>query len=292
MRYEMPYLIAEIGINHNGYLDNALKLIDQAVAAGWNMVKFQKRDPDTCVPQWQKDKPRIWEGQEMTYLEYKKKIEFGLHEYTTINEYCKDKGIEWTVSVWDIPSAKFMMENFKQDIPFIKIPSACITDIKLLNYFNVNHPDMPLLISDGMSDIFELRTAIVSIKNLYGVLHCNSSYPANPKELDISYIGELKKSFDSEYQQGFFDRYPIVGYSSHDEGGFLSCSLAVACGARVIEKHITLDCHMEGTDHKCSMEKRGMIDLKTILQNTVDILGYPNLKCYKSEEEVKKKLRK
>lgn len=291
MRYEIPYLIAEIGINHNGHLNNAFKLIDQAVAAGWNMVKFQKRDPDTCVPEDQKNNLRIWEGQEMTYLEYKKKIEFGFEEYWHINQYCKEKGIEWTVSVWDIPSAQFMMKHFKKDIPFIKIPSACITDIKLLNYFNTNHPDMPLLISDGMSDIFELRTAIVSIKNLYGVLHCNSSYPADPKELDISFIGELKKSFDSEYQQGFFDRYPIVGYSGHDTT-LLACSLAVACDARVIEKHITINKSMEGTDHSCSLELYDMKALKQALQNAVDILGYPSLRCYPSEEKVKKKLRK
>ncbi len=290
MRYEMPYLIAEIGINHNGHLENVFKLIDQAVEAGWNMVKFQKRDPDICVPESQKNNIKTWEGQQMTYLEYKKKIEFGLEEYKQINQYCKKKGIEWTVSVWDIPSAQFMMNNFKNDIPFIKIPSACITNIKLLNYFNINHPDMPLLISDGMSDIFELRTAIVTIKNLYGVLHCNSSYPANTKELDISFIGELKKSLDSEYDQGFFDRYPIVGYSGHDTT-LLSCSLATACGARVIEKHITLDQTMEGTDHSCSLQLYGMKALKEALQNTIDILGYPSLKCYPSEIEIKKKLR-
>lgn len=292
MRYKMPYLIAEIGINHNGSLENAFKLIDQAVEAGWNMVKFQKRDPDICVPEDQKNKSRTWQGKKMTYLEYKKSIEFGKQEYELINEYCKKKNIQWTVSVWDIPSAEFMMTYFKQDIPFIKIPSACITDIKLLNYFNINHPDMPLLISDGMSDIFELRRAIASIKNLHGVLHCNSSYPAAYEELDISFIAELRKSLDNEYQQGFFEKYPLVGYSGHDEGGFVSSPLAVACGAEIIERHITLDCNMEGSDHKCSMEKQDMIELKTILLGTITVLGYPSLRCYKSEEEVKKKLRK
>lgn len=292
MKYEVPYLIAEIGINHNGHLNKALELIDQAVAAGWNMVKFQKRDPDICVPEDQKNKPKIWEGQKMTYLEYKKKIEFGYEEYQIINQYCKEKGIDWTVSVWDIPSAKFMIRYFKDDIPFIKIPSACITDMALLRFFKNNCPDMPLLISDGMSDIFELRQAIVEIPNLYGVLHCNSSYPAKYNELDISFIGELKKSFNNEYSQGFFDRYPLVGYSGHEENFFLSCPLALACGADIIEKHVTLDKTMEGSDHSCSMEPQEMKHLKVILQGAVDMLGAPGLRCYPSEEEVKKKLRK
>lgn len=292
MKYDMPYLIAEIGINHNGHLENAFALIDQAVAAGWNMVKFQKRDPDICVPEAQKNQPRTWEGQEMTYLEYKKKIEFGKQEYEQIRDYCKKKNIEWTVSVWDVPSAIFMMNNFKHDIPFIKIPSACITNKELLDYFNTFHPDMPLLISDGMSTLSELEQTIAAIKNLYGVLHCNSSYPANINELDIYFIPRLKKLLIDRYYNQETDMISKVGFSSHDIYSELSCPLALSQGAEIIEKHITFSPFAEGSDHSCSATLDQMREIKYHLEASVQMLGGTTLKCYPSEERIKKKLRK
>lgn len=286
-----PYLIAEAGINHNGDIRKAFELIDIAVEAGWDIVKFQKRDPDTCVPEDQKTLPKMWKGKEMTYLEYKKDIEFGLEEYKQINAYCNNKGIDWTVSVWDIPSAEFMMDNFKDDIPFIKLPSACITDRELINYFNENHPDMPILISNGMSTESEMDNAIHAIKNLYGVLHCNSSYPANKYELDLAYIPALKTK--TRYKNNYSCwNFPSVGYSGHEEDPLNPCLYAFAAGAEIIERHITYDRQAEGSDHKCSLQKMAMITLREELEEVGKILGTPELKIYSGEYSARKKLRR
>ena len=124
----MTYIIAEIGINHNGSLETAKKLIDIAAVAGCNAVKFQKRNPDVCVPDHQKDIPRDTPWGTMSYIDYKHRMEFGKEEYDEIDEYCKDKGIEWSASPWDMDSLEFLLEY---DIPFLKIPSAMITNEEL-----------------------------------------------------------------------------------------------------------------------------------------------------------------
>ena len=286
-----PYLIAEIGINHNGDIRKAFELIDIAVEAGWDMVKFQKRDADVCVPEDQKNLPKMWKGKEMTYLEYKKDIEFGLEEYKQIRAYCNRAGINWTVSVWDLPSAQFMMENFKDDIPFIKIPSACITDNKLIDYFNKEHSDMPILISNGMSEEYEMDKAIEKIKNLYGVLHCNSSYPADKYELDLAYIPRLKEKIKHKNNVSYWN-YPAVGYSGHEEDPLNPCLFAFAAGAEIIERHITYDKKAEGSDHKCSLQKMAMIMLREELEEVGRILGEPMLTIYPSEYSARKKLRR
>ena len=272
------YFIAEIGINHNGRLDYALTLIDRAIEAGCNCVKFQKRNPDLCVPEEQKFMTRFWKNKSMTYLEYKKDIEFGEAEYDVINAYCKYKGIEWTVSVWDVDSVEFMKKYIK-DIPFIKIPSACITDLELIQ--KVNELGVPVLISNGMSSQKEVDVAIEKIENLFGILHCNSSYPACEYQLDLNVINEYKKRYKDI----------LIGYSGH-EIGIKPTLIAAALGADIIERHITTSHHLEGSDHECSLEIQELKNLINEIKYIENIKGNNYLTVYPEEEKVKEKLRK
>ena len=274
----MVYVIAEIGINHNGSLENAIKLIDIAKEAGCDCVKFQKRDPDVCVPDRQKLQPKVWQGKEMTYIEYKHLLEFGVKEYNEINAYCKEKNIQWTASVWDVDSA-FFMGAYKKDIPFIKIPSACITDYDLIK--QINCFDIPVIISAGMSMMREVCIAALMIDNLKGIMHCNSSYPAKIEQLDLRVIPKFKEIFKEQQ----------IGYSGHEEG-ILPSLIAAAQGAEIIERHITLDKNMEGSDHRASLEKDELKLLVDNLKNVELMLGNDFLTVYPEEEVVKRKLRK
>lgn len=272
------YVIAEIGINHNGDLQTALDLIKIAKEAGCQCVKFQKRNPDVCVPEEQKSKPRTFKGEEMTYLEYKKRIEFGEEEYDIINKYCNDLNIYWTVSVWDKDSVEFM-KRYKDNIPFIKIPSACITDMELLDA--VNDLDVPVVMSNGMSTQEEVDEAVAKLEKLYAILHCNSSYPSNENEIDLNVMSY------------YMYRYPgiFIGYSGHEIGSYPT-ELAHALGANIIERHITLDKNMEGSDHKASLEPDELKDLIQKLKRIDKIKGEVNLTIYPEEEKVRQKLRK
>lgn len=266
-------IIAEIGINHNGDLNNALKLIDIAKKNNCDIVKFQKRNPDVCVPEDQKNKEKIFMGQKMTYLEYKYKIEFGKKEYDIINEYCKKIGIQWTASVWDNDSVDFMMQ-YKNDIPFLKIPSACITDISLLK--KINETNIPVVLSNGMSTQKEVDTALSILTNVYGLMHCNSSYPCADDEIDLNVMLAYKK------------KYPNlkIGYSGH-ESGLLPTILANVLGADLIERHITLSKDMEGSDQKASLDPSDLNNLMIYLNQINKILGSSSLKVYPKEEEIK-----
>ena len=272
------YIIAEIGINHNGDLDLALKMIKAAKESGANCVKFQKRNPDKCVPEDQKNKPRVFKGEEMTYLEYKKRIEFNEDDYKKIAKYCKKINIDWTVSVWDIDSVEFI-KKFKYDIPFIKIPSACITNLELINA--INNLNIPVLISNGMSTFDEMNNAISNISNIWGVMHCNSSYPCNYNELDLNFIRILKSIYPNLK----------IGYSGH-EIGYLPTIISVAMGAEIIERHFTLDNNMEGTDQKASLEPNDFKNMIDDINKTLSILGNNFITVYESEKIVKNKLRK
>jgi len=170
----MTYIIAEIGINHNGSLDTAKQLIDVAAVAGCDAVKFQKRNPDVCVPDHQKGVMRNTPWGEMTYLDYKKKIEFEKEEYDIIDQYCKDRGIAWSASPWDLDSIEFLM---RYDIPFIKLPSAMLTNVELLKACTGRNTWV--IISTGMSTQEEIDAAYEILKwEKLSILHCNSSYPA------------------------------------------------------------------------------------------------------------------
>lgn len=273
----MMMFIGEIGINHNGNLDTALKLIDEAKRCGVDVVKFQKRDPNVCVPDHQKDVKRIWKGREMTYLEYKHDVEFWQEEYDIINQHCKDIGIQWTVSVWDVNSVEFM-KRYTNDIPFIKIPSACIVDIDLIKA--VNDWGIPVLFSDGMSNEKEINYVNVFLKNVIGILHCNSSYPCMENEIDLNVI----KTYQAIYPNKF------IGYSGH-EVGYFPTLLAYSIGANIIERHITLDKNMEGSDHKCSLDIQDLEELMNQFKRIETILGNHYTTVYDSEKQIRNKLR-
>ena len=276
-KLEKPYLIAEIGINHNGDLQIAKRLIDAAFACSWDCVKFQKRNPDKAVPEHQKNVPRETPWGTMTYLEYKYRVEFDKKQYDQINKYCLAKPIDWTASVWDLDSLEFMKQY---DVPFLKIPSALITDDKLL--VATAKTGVPVIISTGMSTLKEVDHAVGLLEkqaSQFVVMHCNSSYPANLAELNLQVIPKLKKRYGCP-----------IGYSGH-EHGLDSTTVAVALGAQVIERHITLDHTMWGTDHSSSVEPQGMDKLYKQIKSVREILGDGKKRVYESELPVRKRLR-
>jgi len=274
----MVYIIAEIGINHNGDLNTAKQLIDIASVAGCNSVKFQKRNPDICVPEHQKSVSRDTPWGQMTYLEYKHKIEFGKKEYDEIDRYCKEKSIEWSASPWDLDSLKFLM-NY--DIPYIKLPSAMLTDLDLLK--SICAYNKKIIISTGMSTLGEIDSAINVLKENdceYAILHCNSSYPAPIDELNLNCITTLKQKYECE-----------VGYSGH-EYGLPTTVASVAMGATIIERHITLDRSSWGTDQMCSVEPQGLIKLVKDIRELERALGDGSKVVTDSEKIIRDKLRK
>lgn len=272
-------IIAEIGINHNGDLNIAKKLIDIAATAGCDAVKFQKRSPDVCVPEDQKGKLRQTPWGEMTYLAYKHRMEFEGTDYADIDRHCKSRGIDWSVSIWDRPSAIFTKGIGKD---WVKIPSAKLTDIDLLLYTALNFDK--IIMSTGMSTADEVRAAYDILsdggKNEVTVMHCNSSYPAPVDELNLNCITTLKQSYPDA----------IIGYSGH-EFGIIPTVAAVSMGATVIERHITLDREMWGTDQKSSVEPHGLFKLVKYVRELERALGTGIIGITDAEQEVKKKLR-
>ena len=245
--YEEPvYIIAEIGINHNGDIEIAKKLIDVAVEAGCDAVKFQKRNPDVCVPEHQKNIMRETPWGYITYLDYKYKIEFDKKEYDIINEYCNKKNIHWFVSCWDIDSVNFITSY---DTPCIKVASASITEKELLQH--IRNTEIPAILSTGMSTLEEVKEAVEIFSNKeIGLLHSVSTYPADINELNLNVIRTYKDLFPDA----------VIGYSGHEVG--LSPTYAsVAVGAKIIERHFTLDREMEGPDHAASLDKNQFKDL-------------------------------
>ena len=274
------YIIAEIGINHNGSLEIAKQLIDIAKVAGCDVVKFQKRNPDVCVPEHQKQIMRDTPWGRMSYLDYKYKVEFDKSDYDEIDLYCKSKGIDWSASPWDIDSLNFLNEY---DIPFIKIPSALLTDLELIKESAKSNEE--LIISTGMSTLEEVDQAVQTIKDAngncqYSILHCNSSYPAPIEDLNLKCINTLQERYQCK-----------VGYSGHEFG--LTTTIASICmGASIIERHITLDRTMWGTDQMCSVEPQGLIKLVRGIKELNLALGDGEKKVTENEIEIRKKLRK
>ena len=274
------YIIAEIGINHNGDLKIAKKLIDIAKVAGCDVVKFQKRNPDVCVPEHQKSIMRDTPWGRMSYLDYKYKVEFEKEEYDEIDSYCKNKKIAWTASPWDLDSLNFLNQY---DVPFIKIPSALLTDLELIK--ESAKTGKKVIISTGMSTIDEVDNAVDAIKKsnsnaTYAVLHCNSTYPAPNDELNLKCIQTLKERYQCE-----------VGYSGHEFG--LTTTIASVClGATIIERHITLDRTMWGTDQMCSVEPQGLIKLVRGVRELNNALGDGIKVVTETEKPIRNKLRK
>ena len=273
----MNMFIAEIGINHNGDIELAKKLIKMAKNSGADVVKFQKRDVDTCVPPDMRDILKRTPWGEMTYIVYKKRLEFSKNEYNIIDEFCSQTGIKWTASVWDIQSLKFISSY---NVPFIKIPSACITDAMLLQ--KVKKVRKPVIISTGMSTLKEINKSVKILSKCdLTILHCNSSYPAEDNELDLNVIKTLKRMYPKHK----------IGYSGH-ERNIYACIIAKTLGAEVIERHITLDKNMWGTDQAASLNELELTELVEGLKKTPIWLGKNNIQIYDSELKVRNKLRR
>ena len=272
------YMIAEIGLNHNGDIQIAKKLLDAVFATNWDCAKFQKRTPAICVPESQKSVMRDTPWGRMTYLEYRYKVEFEKEQYDYIDRYCQEKPIAWTASVWDLQSLAFILGY---DVPFIKIPSAKLTEHECL--LEAAKSGKPVVLSTGMSTVPEVDAAVELLEKHagggYALMHTNSAYPAPPEELNLRVINFLKERYGC-----------IVGYSGHEEDLEPSV-IAVSLGASLIERHVTLDHHMWGSDHFASLEVHGMSLLLKRIQNIKVILGDGVKKLTGKETEVRKKLR-
>jgi N-acetylneuraminate synthase len=271
------YVIAEIGINHNGDLGIAKQMIDAAVHAGADAVKFQKRTPDVATPADQQQQMRETPWGYITYLDYRYKVEFDEAQYAEIDKHCREKGIAWMVSVWDEPSVDFM-EKF--DTPAYKIPSASLTDAKLIR--KARATGKPLILSSGMSTMEQIKKGVevASEKDLL-LMHCTSTYPCEPDELNLKMVETLRHEFPA---------LPI-GYSGH-EVGLVPSAVAVALGACMIERHLTLDRAMWGSDQAASVEPGGFERLVKYIRVTEAALGDGVKKVYDSEKGSMKKLRR
>lgn len=254
-------IIAEIGINHNGDIEIAKQLILVAKAAGCNYVKFQKRNPDVCVPEEQKNVMRKTPWGEITYLEYKWRTEFGEKEYDEIDRFCKEIDIKWFASVWDKTSVDFMTK-YETDLGVVmKIPSALITDLELCEY--AREKSDYLMISTGMSTEDEIRQCI-KVCNPDVIMHTNSTYPCPVEELNLNYIGWLKNWYPEKE----------IGYSGH-EYGLVTTFATIPMGVTWVERHITLDRGMWGSDHSASIEPSGLFKLVKGIRDIENALSIP-----------------
>jgi N-acetylneuraminate synthase len=274
---ERVFVIAEIGINHNGSLEVARKLIDGAVLAGADAVKFQKRTPELCVPrdQWQRERDTPW-GR-MTYIEYRRRVEFGEREYAAIDRHCRERGMLWFASCWDEQAVDFM-ERF--DPPCYKAASASLTDHDLLR--KKRSTGRPLILSTGMSTLEEIQQAVdVAGRERLLIAHATSSYPCPVEQLNLRMIGTLKR---------LFPECPI-GYSGH-ETGLAPTWAAVTLGATFIERHVTLDRAMWGSDQAASVEIGGLLRLVANIRDIERSLGDGLKRVYPEELVQLQKLRR
>jgi len=274
---EAIYIIAEIGINHNGSVETTKKMIDGAVFSGCDAVKFQKRTPELCVPkdQWYIERDTPW-GR-MAYIDYRHKMEFDKEQYAEINNYCNEKKIDWFASCWDEESVDFI-EQF--DPPVYKAASASLTDMGLL--VKMQSTGKPLIISTGMSTLDEIMSTAKELNCAQLLIaHSTSTYPCPPNELNLKMINTLKK---------LFPNIPI-GYSGH-ETGLAPTWAAVAMGAAFIERHITLDRAMWGSDQAASVEIMGLYRLVSNIRDIEKSFGDGIKKIYVSELSSRKKLRR
>ncbi len=270
------FVVAEIGINHNGDLDITKRLIDAASEAGVDAIKLQKRTPELCTPPEMQSQKRDTPWGRITYLEYRHKVEFSEEEYQEIDRYCTEKGILWFASIWDEPSVDFL-ENF--DPICYKLPSAAITDFDLLRH--VHSKGRPVILSTGMSTMEQIQAA-VETQDMDALLitHATSTYPCEPDELNLQMIETLKSA------------YPCpIGYSGH-EVGLVPSVVAVALGACLIERHITLDRAMWGSDQAASVEPGGFRKLVKYIRVTEEAKGDGVKKVYESELPSLQRLRR
>lgn len=275
------YIIAEIGINHNGSLDIAKQLVREAADAKADAAKFQKRTPELCVPldQWEIQRDTPWG--KMSYIDYKRKTEFGNLEYSAINQYASENNIDWFASPWDVESVDFL-ENFNPVM--YKLASASLTDFELID--RILATGRPFMISTGMStktEIIETVNYIYEFNPDYPLMiaHSTSAYPCKPEELNLNMIRTLGEMFPNT----------PIGYSGH-ETGLSTTVAAVALGATFVERHFTLDRAMWGSDHAASVEPQGLSRLVKDIRDVEIAKGDGVKKVYEAEISQMKKLRK
>jgi N-acetylneuraminate synthase len=274
----MVFVVAEIGINHNGDVGIAKKMIDVAKSAGCDAVKFQKRTVEKVYSKEVLDSPRDSPWGKTT-RDQKLGIEFGLREYDEIDRYCFLHDMEWYASAWDVDSQKFLRQyNLKHN----KIASAMLTDYKLLE--TVAEEKKLTFISTGMSTMDEVRKAVEIFKKHdcpFELMHCNSAYPMDISEANLLCIPALKKEFNCN-----------VGYSGHEVAGYLVCVSAVLLGATSIERHMSLDRTLYGSDQVASLEPLGWVRLVRDIRKIKQVLGDGKKRVWDSELPAKEKLRK
>jgi N-acetylneuraminate synthase len=273
----MVFVTAEIGINHNGDVEIVKKLIDGVKAAGCDAVKFQKRTIEKVYSKEILDSPRESQWGNTT-RDQKMGLEFNKKEYDEINSYCKNKGISWYASSWDIDSQLFLRQY---DLKYNKVASAMLTNLELLK--TIAEEKKHTFISTGMSTMDEIRKAVDLFREYdcpFELQHSNSSYPMKIEESNLKCIQMLKNEFNCD-----------VGYSGHESIGYLICVAATVLGASSIERHVTLDRSMYGSDQSASLELAGLQRLVGDIRVIDMILGDGVKKIWPSEIPVLKKLR-
>lgn len=272
---------AEIGINHNGSLEVAKELIESSAEIGCDYVKFQKRTPEICVPQEMREVIRQgtpWG--DISYMDYREKVEFGRFEYDEIDTLCKKLGIGWTASPWDAPSVEFLL---RYDVPFLKVPSASITDKNLIQY--CAQTNVPLVVSTGMANLNTIRKVVAAVYEVHGeieyLLHTTSTYPAPIEDLNLKSIHTLATEFP----------YINIGYSGH-EIGIPSTVLAIGLGAKFIERHVTLDRSMWGSDQAASLEIEGLRRVVQAARTYEKAIGDGVIKISEGEKPLIQRLRR
>jgi N-acetylneuraminate synthase len=270
------YIIAEIGINHNGDIEIAKQLIEMSAEAGCNAVKFQKRTPELCVPIEQRNVMRETPWGEMTYMDYRYRVEFDENQYLLLAEFASSLGLDLFASPWDVDSVDFL-EKMKH--PVIKVASASITDFELLK--KIASKKIPVIMSTGMSTMQEIEKAVETLDTVNLLIaHSTSAYPCEPKELNLKMIPVLQEKFGVP-----------VGYSGH-ETGLQTTVAATVLGACFVERHVTLDRSMWGSDQSASVEPQGMQKLVRDIRIVEQALGDGIKKVYDSELKPKMRLRK
>lgn len=270
------YVIGEIGLNHNGDVELAKRLIDVAAEAGCQAVKFQKRTPEIATPEHMKDVPRETPWGTMSYLDYRRRVEFGRDEYLEVARHADLMGLDWFASPWDEPSVAFLEEL---DVVAYKVASASVTDLPLLQAIAAT--GKPVILSTGMSTLEEIDRAVVTLgTSQLLVMHATSSYPMPAEEANLRTIDTLAL------------RYPVpIGYSGHERGLQISLA-AVALGAVAVERHITLDRAMWGSDHAASLEPQGLEHLVRDIRIIETAMGDGVKRVFPGEEAPKAKLRR
>ena len=273
----MVFIIAELGINHNGDINIAKQLIDIAKNCGCDCVKFQKRTIEKVYSKEILDSPREspWGT---TTREQKLGLEFEKEEYDIIDKYCKEKKIDWFASAWDLDSQKFLQQY---DLKYNKVSSAMLTNLELLNM--IKDEKKYTFISTGMSTMDQIQEAVDIFKNSdcpFELMHSNSSYPMKIEEANLNCILTLKNEFNCN-----------VGYSGHEDSSYLICLIATTLGATTIERHITLSRSMYGSDQSASLEKTGLERMIRDVRLVKPILGDGIKRIWDSEVPVMKKLR-